>query len=239
MRLALRRATIGLAAVTAVMGLSAAPAQAENAYHPSAADFADCPALPAGAQASTWKCYVMTAVDGYVRLDKMSANISKPWRLTVAQGKVNGVTVAKYGAFQADAVPFVSGIPGTPFVTPHPTGWQLKVDGTGLVKPGFTIPDKLGLKATIIGDGLASTCSIGSDASPVMVGPRVSWVIPWMYDGVLMNKTQIYDEVYELPAAKGCGDASANLTVNTLIGLPANATSNYLKVVWAQREKKY
>lgn len=240
MRLAFRRTAIGLAAITAVLGLSAAPAHAENTYHPSDADFADCPALPAGAQADTWKCFALTAVDGVVRLNKMSANISKTWRLTIAQGKLaDGSTVAKYGSFKADAVPFVSGLPGTPFVVPHPTGWQLKVDGTGLVKPGFGVPDTLGVKVTIIGDGLAATCGLGSNTSPITLKPRVSWIVPWFYDGVPMAKTQVYDDVYSLPPVSGCGSTANDLTVTTLLGVPANATSNYLQVHWALREKKY
>ena len=86
LRRVLLGAAVGLAAFGLSLGSTAAPAAASD-YQPSPADFADCPARPANA-AGTWTCYVATATGGVVRLDKMSANLSAPWRLTVAQGTI-------------------------------------------------------------------------------------------------------------------------------------------------------
>ena len=233
MRAALRRAAIGMAAVATVIGLTAGSAAADNTYHPSDADFADCPARPANAT-GIWTCYVMTALGGYLRLDKMSANISAPWRLTVAQGTVGGVPVGELGGLVADPVPFVTGIPGTPFVVPDPTGWSVQPVAVGPVKPGLLMPDSVGLKVKIIGSGLGDSCLVGSNASPVVINPHVSWFLPWVFDGTPMINTQVYDDVYSLPGAAGC---SSDFTVDQLLGVPANATSNYLQIHWAFRQK--
>ncbi|MGI8329980.1 hypothetical protein ACRYCC_08435 [Actinomadura scrupuli] len=233
------RAAVGLAAVATVIGVSASPAAADNTYHPAESDFADCPAKPADAQ-GTWTCYVMTTVGGVVRLDKMSANLTAPWRLTVAQGQVTGgAKIAKVGGLSADPVPFVSGVPGTPFVTPHPTGWKLQPYATGHVTPGLTIPASVGVKIRIIGTGLGETCYVGGDTTPIVIKPKVSWWLPWLFDATPMIKTQVYDDVYSLGAASGCSNAATTFTVNTLIGLPANATSNYAQFQWALRHKTY
>ncbi len=233
MRSHLRRVALGLAAVAAVIGLTAIPAAADNTYHPSDADFADCPARPADATGA-WTCYVMTALGGYVRLDKMSANITAPWRLTIAQGTENGVPVGRLGSLVAAPVPFVTGIPGTDFVIPDPTGWSLQPIAVGPVKPGLIMPDSLGLKVKIIGTGLGGSCLVGSDSAPVIINPHVSWFLPWMFDTTPMINTQVYDDVYALPGAAGC---ASDFTVDQLLGVPANATSNYLQIHWALRQK--
>jgi len=233
MRACLKRAAVGLAAVAAVIGLTTGRAAADNTYHPSDADFADCPARPANATGA-WTCFSMTALGGYVRLDKMSANISAPWRLTIAQGTVNGAPVAVLGGLTAGAVPFVTGIPGTDFVIPDPTGWQLQPIAVGPVKPGLMMPDSVGLKLKIIGSGLGDACLLGSDAAPVVINPQVSWFLPWLFDSTPMINTLVYDEVYSLPAASGCAN---DFLVDQLLGVPANATSNYVQIHWAFRQK--
>ncbi|WP_018654492.1 hypothetical protein [Actinomadura flavalba] len=225
----LRRAVTGSAVAALALGLSAAPAVAK----PSGAAFADCPDLPAGADASTWTCYVMTAADTLLRFNKMSAHTTAPVTLTVAQGKLaDGTEAAKVGALRGDPIPFVTGVPGTSLETPHPTGWKVRITPTGAIKPGVLVPHEIGLTAQIVGSGLGDACGIG----PVTVKPALQWVFPW-FDGGLAWRVQAYDSVYALPSAKNC--AGNDFTVNQLLGLPANATSNHFQVAWTLRSAGY
>jgi hypothetical protein len=224
--------TAGAAALGLALGLGSAPAHAENAYTPSEADFADCPAKPAGA--SEWTCFVMTALDGQFRLKNMKVRINHAVRLTVAQGKVNGQKVAQLGSVRSEPMPFVTGIVGTPLEIPDPTGWKIKVEATGHASPGILYPSKIGLKARIIGDGLGDNCWIGSDSAPVVIAPRIQWSLPVLIGGLLMAKVKVYDDVFAIDWATGCQSP----LVNTLIGA-ANATSNHFDATWAIRHKTF
>jgi hypothetical protein len=225
----MRRTVLGLAALTLTLGLGAAPAHADNAYDPAESDFAACPAKPAGAQ--DWTCYVLTSLDGQVRLKNMTAHINSQYRLTVAQGKVNGTTVAKMGAVQGGPIPFITGIINTPLELPHFTGWKLQIAATPYLSSDLS---KIGLKARIIGADLGDNCWIGSDADPVVVQPRTQWALPWFFGSTLMLKSKVYDDVFAIKPATGC----ASLLPNTLIGA-ANATSNHLDITWAIRHKTF
>lgn len=222
--------TTGLAALVLGLGFAHAPAQAENPYTPSEADFADCPARPAGA--TDWTCFVMTAQDGQFRLKNMKARITSPYRLTIGQGKVNGTKVAVLGALKGDPVPFVTGVLGTPLEIPDPTGWKVQIEATGAVSPGILFPSKVGLKARLIGDGLGPNCLIGSDAAPVVIAPRIQWTLPWVIGGTLVTKAKVYDDIFAIDWATGCESQLPNV----LIGA-ANATSNHFDATWAIRQK--
>ncbi|MEO5876587.1 MAG: hypothetical protein ABIS86_01585 [Streptosporangiaceae bacterium] len=229
----MRRTVLGLAALTLTLGLGATPAHADTPYDPAESDFAACPAKPAGAQ--DWTCYVLTTLDGQVRLRNMNAHVNTQYRLTVAQGKLaGGATVAKMGAVQGAPIPFVTGIINTPLEIPHFTGWKLQIAATPYIEPGLTMPSKFGLKARIVGDGLGDNCWIGSDAAPVVVQPRPQWALPWFFGNTLMVKSKVYDDVFAILPATGC----ASLTPNILIGA-ANATSNHLDITWAIRHKTF
>ncbi|GAB2821464.1 hypothetical protein GCM10022221_19350 [Actinocorallia aurea] len=223
----------GLAAVAVALGLAAAPAQAANEYTPSEADFADCPAKPAGA--SDWTCFVLTALDGQFRLKNMKARINSPYRLTIGQGTVNGAKTAVLGSLKGDPIPFVTGVVGGgPLEIPDPTGWQVQIEATGEVSPGVLVPSKVGLKARLIGDGLGANCYIGSNAAPVVIAPRIQWTLPWIVDGKLLTKAKVYDDVFAIDWATGCESQLPNV----LIGA-ANATSNHFDATWAIRHKTF
>lgn len=226
----MRRFALSAAFAAALaVGISPTPAHAEIAYHPAETDFADCPARPSGAQ--DWTCYVMTSTEGQVRLDTMTARVTSPYRLTVAQGRLaDGSTTAVVGSLTGEPIPFVTGVLGTPLELPHFTGWKVKLEATGTVAPGVLIPSKLGIRARLVGSGLGANCVIG----PVTVQPKVSWALPWMWETTPMIKTKVYDDVFAIPAATGCLLPTPNL----LIG-PANATSNYFQVDWALRHKTF
>ncbi|MCD0452701.1 hypothetical protein LO762_26475 [Actinocorallia sp. API 0066] len=228
----MRRVIItGLAALALGLGLAQAPASADNPYTPSEADFADCPAKPAGA--SDWTCFVMTALDGQFRLKNMKARINSPYRLTIGQGNVNGSKIAVLGSLKGDPIPFVTGVLGTPLEIPDPTGWKVQIEAAGQVSPGILYPSKVGLKARLIGDGLGPNCYIGSNAAPVTLAPRIQWALPWVIGGHLMNRTKVYDDVFAIDWATGCESQLPNV----LIGA-ANATSNHFDATWAIRTKK-
>ncbi|GAB3278986.1 hypothetical protein GCM10027589_05320 [Actinocorallia lasiicapitis] len=226
----MRRLATVLASTALALGLSAAPAHAANTYHPSEADFADCPAAPAGA--TGWTCYVFTALDGQLRLNEKKARINNPIRLTVGQGNVAGTAKAVVGSLKGDPMPFVTGVLGTALEFPDPTGWKVKIEATGTITPGFLYPSEIGVKAKIIGSGLGDNCYIGATNAPTVLKPRTQWMLPWIFDGVPMLQTKVYDDVFSIDWATGCDSD----LVNVLIG-KANATSNHMDVTWAVRHK--
>jgi hypothetical protein len=216
----MRRTVLGLAALTLILGLGATPAHADNSYDPSESDFAACPAKPAGAQ--NWTCYVLTSLDGQVRLKN----------LTVAKGKLaNGTTVSQMGAVEGGPIPFITGIINTPLELPHFTGWKLQIAATPYLSTDLS---KVGLKARLIGADLGDNCWIGSDADPVIVQPRTQWALPWFFGTTPMLKSKVYDDIFAIKPATGC----TSLLPNTLIGA-ANATSNHLDITWAIRHKTF
>ncbi|GAA3236997.1 hypothetical protein [Actinocorallia longicatena] len=226
----MRRLATVLASAALALGVTANPAHAANTYHPSEADFADCPAPPAGA--SGWTCYAFTALDGQFRLKNMTARVNNPIRLTVGQGTVGGATVAVVGSLKGDPMPFVRGVLGTPLEIPDPTGWKVQIEATGKVTPGFLYPSEIGVKAKIIGSGLGDNCYIGASGEPTVLKPRTQWMLPWLFDGVPMLQTKVYDDIFTIDWATGCESP----LVNTLIG-KANATSNHMDITWAVRHK--
>lgn len=234
-----RRVAVLIAATAALLGLAAQPASATADYVPSDADFEDCPTLPAGAT-GVWKCHVMTAEDTLVgtSLGRMHAHTKYPVRLTIAQGRLSdGRTVAKLGGLRAEPIPFVTGVPGTQWEVPHPTGWKLEVTPTGLVEPGALVPHTVGLTARIIGDGLGDSCRIGSVSKPIVIEPVVDWALPWMSGGTLVTRMKVADITYALGVATGCN--GHDFTVNEILGLPANAASNQFVATWQYRSKRY
>lgn len=232
----------GVAALATALSLSAAPAHAaDNAYHPSDADFADCPALPADAVPGTWKCYAMTVLNGTVQLNTRGVHIDKPLRITVAQGRAGalGLPKAVFGGIRnGGPYPMIAGIAGTPFESPDPNGWQVQFYATPTIEPGLIVPSMFGLKARIIGSELSDTCYIGNELEPVTVRPQFQWALPGWIDGVMVAKVQA-DAIFGLPNALGCGGAAAMLKVNALMNLPAPATADHLVGHWAIRNKDY
>lgn len=232
----------GVASLTAVLGLTAAaPAHAaDNVYHPSAADFTDCPALPAGALQDTWTCFAMTALNGTVQLNTRGAHLDRPLRITVAQGTMaGGAKKAVFGGLrESGPYPMIAGIVGTPFEAPDPNGWKVQFYGTPTIEPGALAPKMYGLKARIIGDELSDTCFIGSDSEPVIVRPQLQWMVPALIDGVVVARVQT-DSIFGMPNALGCGGPAAMLKVNALMNLPAPATADKLTVHWAIRSRDY
>lgn len=222
----MRRFAIGLGIAALALAFTATPAQAANPYVPSEADFADCPAKPPGA--SEWTCHVYTAVDGQIRFKNSSARINNLYRLTVAVGKVNGQNVTELGGFTGNEMPFVK-MPGTPIEFPDPIGWKVKLEPTGHLESGFLNPVKeLGIKAKLIGDGLGDNCYIG----PIVLKPKTSWTLPWVFSGTIMLKAKVYDDVFAIDWATGCASTAPNLIIGK-----ANATSNYFTADWARRSR--
>ncbi|ACY95846.1 MULTISPECIES: hypothetical protein [Thermomonospora] len=238
MKRPLRRLTVLASATAAALAALISPPAASAAQ--AADEFADCPSLPADARPLTWKCYVLTAEDTLigVSLGRMHAHTKEPIRLTVAQGSLtNGKTVAKLGALRANPIPFVTGVPGTPFEVPHPTGWKLEITPTGMIEPGILVPHKLGVTARIIGDGLGDSCRVGSSSRPIVIDPVVNWALPWVSNGKVGTRMKVADIVYSLPIATGCN--GKDFTVNQLLGLPANSVSNQFQVTWTMISKRY
>lgn len=103
----LRRSIVVVLAAAAIIaaGISA-PAAAQT--HPDF-DFADCPAIPAGADPGLWRCEVLVST-GTLSFGRVRDLALREMRLTFAEGTLNGRFAQVFGSLKAQPTP----LPGAP-----------------------------------------------------------------------------------------------------------------------------
>ena len=234
-----RRISVGTAAVLATLGLASAPASAENAYVPSEADFAACPAKPAGA--TSWTCYSATVLDGTIDIGAVRVKVDSPVRLVTAQGKLaDGTGVARLGALDGGELTVQTPLPGTPLYIQDLTGTKVKIQATGQVSPGTTMPREFGVKFRFTHPLISSNCWVGTDSNPIMLKPVIGLALPELRNNLLMLKVWTTDNTFALPKASGCGlipGGLIDLAVNDRFNLPNNAGDNKASWNWVVRHK--
>ncbi|MGW5265514.1 hypothetical protein ACWEQG_31460 [Microbispora sp. NPDC004025] len=238
-----RRLAIGVAAVALLAG-TAAPAQATAAYdyHPSDADWADCPRLPAGAAPDTWSCIFIITVGGSIKLGSITQDISRPLRITVAQGKLaDGSTAAAFGSVVGGRMKVPGGLIGKPFEVPKLTDVYVETQGTGKVEAGPVFPTDVGIKIRMIHSLLGKKCYIGSDAAPITLNPEITSLDLTSIDDTPVFKATATDTTFAVPKASGCGLdwGLVNTAVNLRAGLPSPGGRNAADFQWFVRGKSY
>ncbi|GAA3236985.1 hypothetical protein [Actinocorallia longicatena] len=236
----LRKAAVGAAAAAAVLGF-AAPASAENAYTPSEADFASCPAKPAGAQ--SWTCYVSTVLDGTIDIKTVRVKVDSPLQLVTAQGTLaDGSTVAKLGGLTGGDLTIQTPLPGTPLYIQDLTGTKVHIAATGKVTPGTTMPKEIGVKFRFVHPFVSGNCWSGTDADPILLKPQISLALPWVQGNVPMLRVWTNDNSFALPKTSGCGlipGGLIDLIVNDRFKLPNAAGDNKASWTWVVRHKTF
>lgn len=237
-----RRLSIAAAAVALLAG-TAAPAQAAAYdYHPSDADWSDCPRLPAGAAPDTWSCIFIITVGGSIKLGSITQDISQPLRITVAQGKLaDGSTAAAFGSVVGGRMKVPGGLIGKPFEVPKLTDVYVETKGTGRVDAGPIFPTNVGIKIRMIHALLGDKCYIGSDANPITLNPEITSLELTSIDGVPVFKATATDATFAVPKASGCGLnwGLVNTAVNLRAGLPSASGKNAADFQWFVRGKSY
>jgi hypothetical protein len=218
----IRRAVVALAGA-ALIGLAMTPAAAAADPVPTF-DFADCPAIPGGADPAQWRCEVLMST-GAVTFGTIAELPVGAMRMTFAEGQLNGEYAQVFGALRADPVRVPGGLLGTGDRNP-----LLRMD-IRLEYAGFadfhSDGDRMGeqhLKIRVISGLLPATCTIGSDDDPIVLKPiRTSGPDVISTDPPVLRFT-IEDTAFATPRAHGCG--GLDRLVNKRFGLPAPAGTN-------------
>jgi len=240
MKKLLRRTAVGAAAVLATLGLASAPAAAENGYVPSEADFATCPAKPAGA--TDWTCYAATVLDGTIDIGSVRVKVDSPLKLVTAQGKVNGTKIAKLGSLTGGELTIQTPLPGTPLYIQDLTGTKVRIAATGHVSPGTTMPRDFGVKFRFTHPLISDSCWVGSDSNPIQIKPVIGLALPELRNNLLMLRVWTTDNTFALPKASGCGlfnGGLIDLAVNDRFNLPNNPGDNKASWNWVVRHKTF
>lgn len=232
------RLAAGAGALAMSAGLVLGPATPAHAapYTPSDADFANCPALPAGAWDLLWNCLAITITGGEIKLGTLTQEITEPVRITVAAGPLNGGLALVSGGIAGEPVP----IPPESLPLPIPD-LKVRVEQAGDITPAPILPASIPLKIHILSGLVGPDCYIGGAGAPIAVKPNISALGVATLGGVFVLTTTLGDDQFPVPGATGCalGTTDLNPLVNSLVGLPSAAGSNHARFDSAIRVRNY
>jgi hypothetical protein len=236
---------VAVLASTALIGLAstadaatAAPAPADDPV--PAFDFADCPAIPAGADPAQWRCEVLMST-GTIAFGDLAEQSTGPMRLTFAEGQLDGKFAQVFGALRAGPtrVPGgLLGIPGTDERNPL-LRMDMRIEYAGFAD-FLSDGDRMGeqhLKIRLLSPLLPPTCTIGDDEDPIEFKPvRTSGPDTISADPPVLRFT-IEDTAFAVPGARGCGPLDR--LVNKRFGLPAPEGANSIRLTTLVGLKDY
>lgn len=221
-----RRAAVSFAGVVALTGLAGAytpgfayaepPAPADTAaVAQPAADFSDCPALPAGVDPARWRCEVHTAAPR-LTVGKVTVTLA-PITMTHAEGPLpDGARGQVWGAMHSAPTALPDGVLGT-------------TQGERARRPRLAIQPEYGgrsdfytgqfsLRFRLMSPRLPQGCTIGAGA-PVDFQLKRSGPSQWISTNPPLIRFSAYDDTFAAPAAENCGPMAGPL--NRRLGLPA------------------
>jgi hypothetical protein len=207
----------------AIIGLAstAQPAAADPA---PAFDFADCPAIPAGADPAQWRCEVLMS-SGTIRFGTLAEQPTGAMRLTFAEGQLDGKFAQVFGALRAEPtrVPGgLLGIPGTDDRNPL-LRMDMRIEYAGFAD-FLSDGDHMGeqhLRIRVLSRLLPSACTIGGDQDPIRFRPIRTSGPDVISDNPPVLRFTIEDTEFAVPRARDCG--ALTHFVNRRFGLPAPA----------------
>ncbi|MFJ5611533.1 hypothetical protein ACIQCJ_19365 [Streptomyces sp. NPDC093221] len=247
-RSTVRRGAVGLALAAALAATVTGTASADPAADPAAlsaassaatdapapppysSDFSDCPALPAGVDATLWKCEVLTAT-GSLTLGSRTIPELAPMTLTHAEGPLpDGADGQVWGALRSapDRVP--GGLTGIPGADRDPLLRLSLRPEYGGRSDFFSVGDRLGLftlRFRALSPLLPHGCVIGGGDTPVelrLVRSGGSRVVSQDPPVIAFDA---YGTAFTVPGATGCGPLDR--LVDNRLGLPA-ATGNAMRL---------
>ncbi|MFB0628105.1 hypothetical protein [Streptomyces sp. AB3(2024)] len=211
----LRRAAASLGLAAALAGLAVAPALAGEA--PSY-DFTDCPAIPAGVDATRWKCEVLTAT-GSMRLGSRDVPELAPMTITHAEGPLpDGTNGQVWGALRGGPTAVPGGLLGHGHL---PLSLQPEYGGRS---DFYSVGDSMGLftlRYRAVSPLLPPGCVIGGGEAPIEIRLKRVGKSEWISKNPPVIKFAATDTAFTAPAATGCGPLTR--LVNDRLGLPAQS----------------
>ena len=222
----MRKRLVGLGLVAvALMGAGVVPAVADPL---PAFDFADCPAIPAGADPAQWRCEVLVS-HGTVRIGRLPELTIPRIRTTFAEGRLNGEYAQVFGALRADPVR----VPGSVV----PVAMRLEYAGFA---DFLSVGDRMGelrLKLAVRSPALPRQCTIGSDRDPIVFKPVRTAPTEVVSPEPLVLRFSMRDNEFAVPGADGCGPLTR--LVERWAGVPAAAGTNTLALTTYVRIRGY
>lgn len=215
------------ALVSAAMVGVASPVAAATADPVPTFDFADCPAIPAGADPALWRCEELKS-SGTTGFGDVRDQPTGPMTMTFAEGELAGEYAQVFGALRAEPTPVAGGLLGTPGSTGRNPllGMVVRIEYAGYAD-FHSIGDRMGeqhLKIRVLSPLLPPTCTIGSDADPIVLKPvRTGGPDVISTDPPVLRFT-IQDNEFAVPEARGCG--GLDHLVNRRLRLPSPAGAN-------------
>jgi hypothetical protein len=210
-------ALIGLAGVYTPSSAYAEPtAPADTAaVARSAADFSDCPALPAGVDPARWRCEVHTAAPR-LTVGKVTVALA-PITMTHAEGPLpDGADGQVWGAMHSAPTAVPGGVSGTP-AGERARRLRLAIHPEYGGRSDF-YTGQFSLRFRLMSPRLPQSCIIGADA-PVAFQLKRSGPSQWISTNPPLIKFSAYDDTFAVPAAEDCGPMAGPL--NQRLGLPA------------------
>ncbi|MFD8638259.1 hypothetical protein [Streptomyces sp. NPDC059533] len=220
---ALRRTAAGIA-FAAVLGAATftATASAEASPITPAYDFSDCPAIPAGVDATHWKCEVLTAT-GSLTLGNRTLPALAPMTITHAEGPLpDGTNGQVWGALRGGPTAVPGGILGGPAGAHNPRMALSLQPEYGGRSDFYSVGNNMGLftlRFRAVGPALPDGCVIGGGDTPIELRLKRSGSAQWISKTPPVIKFDAYDNTFTTPAATDCGPLGA--LVNNRLGLPA------------------
>lgn len=187
--------------------------------------FADCPALPAGADPALWRCEELRST-GSARFGGFDGRLAE-MTMTFAEGELNGQYAQVFGALRAEPTRVPGGLLGIPGSEENPLlRLDLRAEYAGYAD-FHSDGDRMGeqhLKFRVISPLLPATCTIGGDDDPIVLKPvRISGPDVISTEPRVLGFT-IRDDRFAVPKAHGCGRLEP--FVNRRLGLPSPAGAN-------------
>ncbi|HET9138283.1 hypothetical protein [Actinophytocola sp.] len=191
-------------------------------------DYADCPAVPDGADPAAWRCEVLVS-HGTFAFGRIPALQIDDLRMTFAESPDAQV----FGALRAKPV----AVPGGLLGVPHPLDrLALQLEYAGFAD-FHSVGDRMGvqhLKLAVRGPLLPRGCTIGSDRDPIILRPvRTAGPEVLSQDPVVV-RFAMRDNEFAVPRAHGCGALTG--LVERRFGIPSPGGSNeFALTVYAAR----
>ncbi|MFJ8817115.1 hypothetical protein [Amycolatopsis thermoflava] len=201
MKIALAAAAVAALALTVT---SALPARAAEDT------FADCPALPAGADASQWRCEVLDSTATMSFGDVRDLPLG-PMRLTFAEGQLDGRYAQVFGALRSEPV----AVPGLPRATV-----RFGYGGHSDFQSNDERKGEIDLVAEFDAPYLPRDCATGVIHSVL----RADGPTEVVSTDPLTLKFATYDHELAVPATENCGPLGR--VVDHRLGLPAASGTN-------------
>uniref|UniRef100_A0AAU2JRC0 Secreted protein n=1 Tax=Streptomyces sp. NBC_00049 TaxID=2903617 RepID=A0AAU2JRC0_9ACTN len=215
-------AVLAAATFTATGAADAAEAEAAPSY-----DFSDCPAIPAGVDATRWKCEVLTAT-GSLTLGNRTLPELAPMTITHAEGPLpDGSNGQVWGALRGGPTAVPGGLLGTPAGSHSPRVARLSLQPEyGGRSDFYSVGDAMGLftlRFRVVSPVLPGGCVIGGGETPVEIRLKRIGASQRVSQDPPVIKFDARDDAFAVPGATGCGPLGR--LVNDRLGLPA-ATGN-------------